>query len=610
MACACSLPALAQPTAQAPPGAAPLAFDVDLAAPATVQAVLKQHLDIWRYQTLGDLDGGEREQLAARAREQTAELLATMGFFVPTIASQWSPTTTETGAAAPLPKTSRPRLRLQVDTGPATHVSSVTLSLEGRNAHHVQAEHALRQAQARWMLPQGTPFSQAHWDTAKTQFRATLREREFATADVSHSQARVSDNGQQVELVVVITPGPAWRMGDLRITGLQRYGETLVERLAQLPPQAPYDREALLQARQRLVDSGFFDSVFVSLDTTSADPTAPVLVQLSETTLKKTTLGLGFTTDAGVRVSAEHIHRQIPGLGWRATTQLTADQENRAVNTEWIAPPDAALWRWNASARALVETVSGVSQTSQRLRAGRSQLSAEHDRNLYLQWDQARPIGIATTSDMRSISFNTAWTRRRLEPALAPDSGHGLGVELGAGSTLTQPHQPFVRGHVRWLGIWSPGGADRSAPGEAAGRMMQGRWVFRASAGGVGASSAAQIPQTQLFLTGGDTTVRGYARNTIGVPGTSGTPVPGRFMAAASAEWQFPLNLGSSPGEWQGAVFMDSGAVANRIPDLTAQTGTGAGLRWRSPVGPLHIDMARAQHTGRWRLHLNVGFVF
>jgi translocation and assembly module TamA len=145
---------------------------------------------------------------------------------------------------------------------------------------------------------------------------------------------------------------------------------------------------------------------------------------------------------------------------------------------------------------------------------------------------------------------------------------------------------------------------------DGAAGLASGHWVLRAAAGGVGASSAAQIPQTQLFLTGGDTTVRGYARNAIGVPGVGGTPIPGRFMATASAEWQFPLHVGSSPGEWQGAVFMDSGAVANRIPDLTIQTGSGAGLRWRSPVGPLHIDLARAQHTGRWRLHLNVGFVF
>jgi translocation and assembly module TamA len=33
----------------------------------------------------------------------------------------------------------------------------------------------------------------------------------------------------------------------------------------------------------------------------------------------------------------------------------------------------------------------------------------------------------------------------------------------------------------------------------------------------------------------------------------------------------------------------------------------GAGVRWRSPVGPLRVDLARAMETGKWRLHFSVG---
>jgi len=36
----------------------------------------------------------------------------------------------------------------------------------------------------------------------------------------------------------------------------------------------------------------------------------------------------------------------------------------------------------------------------------------------------------------------------------------------------------------------------------------------------------------------------------------------------------------------------------------------GVGARWKSPVGPLQIDLAYGVATQALRLHLNVGFVF
>ena len=45
-------------------------------------------------------------------------------------------------------------------------------------------------------------------------------------------------------------------------------------------------------------------------------------------------------------------------------------------------------------------------------------------------------------------------------------------------------------------------------------------------------------------------------------------------------------------GPWGAAVFIDSGsAFDGKQPDM--HTGVGIGLRWRSPVGPVRIDIAR-----------------
>ena len=44
--------------------------------------------------------------------------------------------------------------------------------------------------------------------------------------------------------------------------------------------------------------------------------------------------------------------------------------------------------------------------------------------------------------------------------------------------------------------------------------------------------------------------------------------------------------------------------------DLRLVAGVGAGVRWKSPVGPVQADLAYGVKPRKIRLHLSVGFVF
>jgi translocation and assembly module TamA len=57
-------------------------------------------------------------------------------------------------------------------------------------------------------------------------------------------------------------------------------------------------------------------------------------------------------------------------------------------------------------------------------------------------------------------------------------------------------------------------------------------------------------------------------------------------------------------------MFVDAGAVADTPEALQVKLGSGVGLRWKSPVGPLQLDLAYGHAVESWRLHLNVGFAF
>ena len=134
--------------------------------------------------------------------------------------------------------------------------------------------------------------------------------------------------------------------------------------------------------------------------------------------------------------------------------------------------------------------------------------------------------------------------------------------------------------------------------------------ALRLEGGAVLAREGARIPDTQLFLTGGDATVRGYGYRQIGAQLPGDKVTAGRYLAVTSLEWQRPFVYGGRFTDWESTVFIDAGAVADKPGRLSPKVGIGAGARWRSPVGPLQVDVAYGVDDKRLRLHLSVGFTF
>jgi translocation and assembly module TamA len=124
------------------------------------------------------------------------------------------------------------------------------------------------------------------------------------------------------------------------------------------------------------------------------------------------------------------------------------------------------------------------------------------------------------------------------------------------------------------------------------------------------ARASAQLPATQLFRTGGDTTVRGYGFRDIGVKLANGEVGPGRYLAVGSVEWQRPIRRGGVDSDYDSLLFIDAGAVANKVSELRAVVGIGTGVRWRSPIGPVQAAIAYGVQPRKLRLHFSVGFQF
>ena len=131
--------------------------------------------------------------------------------------------------------------------------------------------------------------------------------------------------------------------------------------------------------------------------------------------------------------------------------------------------------------------------------------------------------------------------------------------------------------------------------------------ILRSQLGSVVAETTNAVPNKFLFRTGGALTVRGYDFESLGVE-QGGAIVGGRALAVASVEYVKWLERWG--GNWGVAAFVDAGDAAERFSDLNPALGYGIGARWRTPAGPLAIDLAWGERFQQLRLQFSVAIAF
>jgi len=120
------------------------------------------------------------------------------------------------------------------------------------------------------------------------------------------------------------------------------------------------------------------------------------------------------------------------------------------------------------------------------------------------------------------------------------------------------------------------------------------------------------LPIQDRFFAGGATTVRGYREDRLGPLDARGNPVGGNGLAIANLEWRFPI--------WRwigGTLFFDAGAVTPEVRDLhwdAFRSGAGGGIRIKTPVGPVRVDVGYALQPisgeSRTQVYVTVGNPF
>lgn len=565
--------------------AANLEYTVVLDAPSNIQDVLEKNLDLNRWHDNARLDAEQLQRLYRQAPEQIRTLVATEGFYTPTITSD----ITQQGSAW--------RIQFTIDAGAPALVDAVDLTFEGAVASQPQADE-LRKS---WALQPGLVFRQAAWESAKNGVLRKLLLERYPRARLTETRATVDPLAHTVALKVVIDSGPELHFGALSIDGLQRYPATIVSRINKIKPGDPYNEAALLELQARLLDSGYFSRVDVSAEIDAPEETestalpssapVPVRVTVTENKRKKAGIGIGYSTNTGNRAKLTYEDLNFLNRELKFKSALTLETKKQSATADIYLPLTQQGVQYSTGLSYVRSDIEGEVGKVSSISAKRVWGKPTLERNLTLEYlNETREVEGFPIRNSQSLPLMYGVTWRDTDSLLFPTDGSIIHAQIGGavGGLLTD--QSFVRSTARVV--------HYSRLGE------KGIVVLRGEIGALASRAKEGVPDTYLFRAGGDQSVRGYAYQGLGVAQGTAT-VGGRYLAVGSAEyqnWFLP--------QWGAAVFVDAGNAADTVAELTPKVGYGVGARWRSPVGPINLDLAYGQSDKKVRMHFSLGVTF
>ncbi|MDO9420081.1 MAG: autotransporter assembly complex family protein [Herminiimonas sp.] len=567
----CMLPMQAQ--AEAP------AYRVAIDGAGGLTSFLNDNLDISRRQSSTELSEDEVQRLVGIAPQQIRSLLATEGYFSSTVKHE-------------LDRESSPWVaRFTVVLGPRTLVESVTITFKGDIlAAHPQRVERLKQ---RWLLQAGGIFQQKAWDDAKSDLLKALLIRDYPTAAITQSSARIEPDTATAVLTVEVDSGPGFTFGELQIEGLQRYQRSMIDELNPIKPGEPYSQEKLNELQARVQNTGYFKSVFATVEMDASKPVAvPIRLDLTENERKRLSLGVGFSTDSGARGQIKWLDRNFLDRNWRLESNLRIDRDTRVIGSDVYLQPISNGWR--PSVGAHYEYTNSAGEINNKLLSSARLTSPDtNDEKVWALsfYADRQRIGEDFSNNREALIGSFIYTRRRVNNLILPSRGYVASIELGAGpaGVINKKSLARVVGRATYL---SP--------------YYDKRWqaVLRGQVGQVFGADRTTVPGDLLFRTGGDQTVRGYSYNTLGVA-QNGAIVGGTVTAVVSAELVYRITP-----EWGAALFTDAGNAADSWSDFKLKQGSGVGARWRSPIGQVNLDLAYGHETKEPRLHFSIGYGF
>jgi translocation and assembly module TamA len=539
--------------------------------------------------TLNDYDKRDISPSALRAAyrkadEQIKSALEPFGFYDPQVTHHLTGDEAEGWTA-----------RFDVVPGDATIVREARVEVAGEGREHRRVSEAL----GGFAPKVGERLDHATYEASKTVIDTSLRGEGFL--DATYTSRRVTVRPEEKSAVIDLAweSGPRYKFGSVRFAGDAQFPEEFLRDFVSWREGAYFDSEQILNLQQRLVEADYFELVSVqpALDE-KKDGTVPIDVLLKRDERTVYSGEVYYSTDfgGGVRVGAER--RWLNKKGHKADAKLEYSERLQQAGLHYRIP------RPRRNDRSYDFGVGYRDETTEVNRSRNFQLAATRSERRWHGF--TRTMGFKFLrgdfeigQDEDNLEYGSSKLlyaeatlgRRRVNDRLMPRKGYllELAARLASEAVVSDTDIAQAFGRITWL----------IPQGE------RGRIKLRGELGGMTVGNFDALPPELRFYAGGDRSLRGFDYREIGEVNANGNIIGGELLAVVSAEYEHYFTE-----NWGAGVFVDAGDAFTNT--FSVNVGAGVGIRWRSPLGPIRVDVAFPVETdlplaSSWRLHVLLG---
>ena len=569
---------------------AALCLAAGLAQAAVVQRVEVVGLDeamtdnVYRSLTLVDAIGrdvsGRRMAYLVREAEQEArEALQPFGYYSPTIAIE-----RDRGNGT---------VTVRVDLGLPVRVDGFALAIEGDGGDDGELGDALDAFRPR----KGDVFDSVLYDSSKAAVTGQLAQRGYFDAQLLAHRVEVTRAERKADLDL------RWNSGERYALGTVDFDQDpaiirpqLLQKLVTWEPGDPFEARHIDRLRTSLASLDYFATIAIDAEpvTQGGDKRVPVHVALTPAPRSLYTAGLSFGTESGAGVRLGLERRYLNTRGHKALAQLDWAKQRKLLTLQYRIPAFAWLDGWyTASLQFADEQTDYMDSRRAEFAFSRSGEVNPHltaIASVHVLRERWAYTGDLENPGYRYGSFSfpeLAAEYVDVDDRLYPRQGLGGSLRLRAAPGGFGSDAGFSQMYARASWFHGLGPADRL--------------IVRGELGRTWTDVLTDLPPSLRFYAGGDRSIRGYDYHEVG-PRIGDFGIGARNLVTASVEYERYFNP-----SWGGAVFVDSGSAFNgKHPDW--HTGVGVGVRWRSPVGPVKVDIARGLDGPRSSFTLGLSF--
>jgi len=463
---------------------------------------------------------------------------------------------------------------------------NLTSTLKGLDAESLRSE--VQTEEGEW-------YNANDIEATKLAIVKALNDRQYSFVDV---RPRIQRNreGLTIDVTYEVAEGPRVYVERIDVTGNVRTMDKVIRRQLLLVEGDPFNATKLQRSEQRIKDLGYFEKVNVNTTEGSQPDRAVVQVDVAEQSTGEISLGAGFSTSDGPLADFSIRERNLLGRGQDLRIGATVSGRRQEYDLSFTEP--YFLERDLSAGFDLFritrdnQTYSGYDEqnTGIALRLGyplsenlRQRLTYSFSHTSITNVDSSASTYIKEQEGSRNLSqVSQELSYTDLDSKTDPTKGYF--VKLTNDVAGLGGNARFLRTRLG-SGFYYP--------------VLSSKWIFNifGETGYIfGIGQDVRIPDR--FFIGGDT-LRGFRTAGIGPRDVStGDALGGNRYVRGTVELSFPLGLPEEFG-LSGHLFTDAGSLSevdatgtNVRDDSSVRLASGTGLSWKSPFGPIRIDLA------------------